>query len=621
MDEVKSENNTNELTENKPKTFEPEVVSVKQNNGYQPEVVEVIQRKSYQPQAVAPNTNEYLKQDAGIQKDATQTIGNPVQAQTSPVQAQTSPVQTQTPPVQTTEEEVRNVSFEPKTTIESEAPMHKDVSQPVNPAANQPNGQPVNPASNQPNRQPVNPASNQPNGQPVNPAANQPNRQPVNPASNQPNRQPVNPNAGNRASKKKKEKGGPNFFVRVLLTIVLGVVFGLVAGATFLGVKTIGEKLISSNGNGAGDGTIATSEPVSETASEEPGDVTVNNTGALDSTQVMDKETEMSEDYVVQVAQECMPSVVIINITTQYNYYGMIQEAQGSGSGFIVGENGDEILIATNYHVIADSTSTTVQFCDGSTAPAEVRGKKVSMDLAVIAVDLSALGESTKNTIKVATLGDSDNLKVGESVIAIGNALGYGQSVTVGVVSALNREIETELGEKNTFIQTDAAINPGNSGGALINKRGEVIGINSNKIGGSTVEGMGYAIPISQAKPIIEKLMAKQELTALPEDQQSYFGIMGTTVKSGMVTNDGVSIPAGIYVNQVNPGTPAEKAGIQRNDIITEFEGNSVTDMQELKDYLAAYPAGSKVIITFRRYENYKFETYEVEVTLENKTN
>ncbi|MDD6734083.1 MAG: trypsin-like peptidase domain-containing protein [Lachnospiraceae bacterium] len=578
MDEVKSENNTNELTENKPKTFEPEVVSVKQNNGYQPEVVEVIQRKSYQPQAVAPNTNEYLKQDAGIQKEATQTIGNPVQAQTSFVQ-------TQTPPVQTTEEEVRNVSFESKTTIESGTPMHKDVSQPVNPASNQPNGQPVNPASNQPNRQ------------------------------------PVNPNAGNRASKKKKEKGGPNFFVRVLLTIVLGVVFGLVAGATFLGVKTIGEKLISSNGNGAGDGTIATSEPVSETASEEPGDVIVNNTGALDSTQVMDKETEMSEDYVVQVAQECMPSVVIINITTQYNYYGMIQEAQGSGSGFIVGENGDEILIATNYHVIADSTSTTVQFCDGSTAPAEVRGKKVSMDLAVIAVDLSALGESTKNTIKVATLGDSDNLKVGESVIAIGNALGYGQSVTVGVVSALNREIETELGEKNTFIQTDAAINPGNSGGALINKRGEVIGINSNKIGGSTVEGMGYAIPISQAKPIIEKLMAKQELTALPEDQQSYFGIMGTTVKSGMVTNDGVSIPSGIYVNQVNPGTPAEKAGIQRNDIITEFEGNSVTDMQELKDYLAAYPAGSKVIITFRRYENYKFETYEVEVTLENKTN
>ena len=614
MDEVKSENNTNELTENKPKTFEPEVVSVKQNNGYQPEVVEVIQRKSYQPQAVAPNTNEYLKQDAGIQKDATQTIGNPVQAQTSFVQ-------TQTPPVQTTEEEVRNVSFEPKTTIESEEPLHKDDSQPVIPATNQPNAQSVNPATNQPNGQPVNPAANQPNRQPVNPAANQPNRQPVNPASNHPNRQPVNPNAGNRASKKKKEKGGPNFFVRVLLTIVLGVVFGLVAGATFLGVKTIGEKLISSNGNGAGDGTIATSEPVSETASEEPGDVTVNNTGALDSTQVMDKETEMSEDYVVQVAQECMPSVVIINITTQYNYYGMIQEAQGSGSGFIVGENGDEILIATNYHVIADSTSTTVQFCDGSTAPAEVRGKKVSMDLAVIAVDLSALGESTKNTIKVATLGDSDNLKVGESVIAIGNALGYGQSVTVGVVSALNREIETELGEKNTFIQTDAAINPGNSGGALINKRGEVIGINSNKIGGSTVEGMGYAIPISQAKPIIEKLMAKQELTALPEDQQSYFGIMGTTMKSGMVTNDGVSIPAGIYVNQVNPGTPAEKAGIQRNDIITEFEGNSVTDMQELKDYLAAYPAGSKVIITFRRYENYKFETYEVEVTLENKTN
>ena len=256
MDEVKNENNTNELTENKSKTFEPEVVSVKQNNGYQPEVVEVIQRRSYQPQAVAPNTNEYLKQD-----------------------------------------------MEQKTPITPAASMNKEASQQVkqivnqpnsetvNWAANQPNGETVNSAANQPNSETVNSAANQPNSQTVSPAINQPNNQTANRAMNQTNRQTVNHSTVNKTPKKKKEKGGPNFFVRFILTVVLAVVFGLVAGATFLGVKTVGEKLISSNGNEAGEGTNVTGEPVSEIASEEPGDVIVNTTGALDSTQGIDEET------------------------------------------------------------------------------------------------------------------------------------------------------------------------------------------------------------------------------------------------------------------------------------------------------------------------------------------
>ena len=281
--------------------------------------------------------------------------------------------------------------------------------------------------------------------------------------------------------------------------------------------------------------------------------------------------------------------------------------------------NSDDLFIVTNYHVVNGAKEISIQFCDSSTASATVKGKKVSHDLAVVTIPLSSLGSSTREAIKLARIGSSDDLVVGESCVAIGNALGYGQSVTAGVISALNREVTTENGEKGFFIQTDAAINPGNSGGALLNMKGELIGINSNKLGGTTVEGMGYAIPIDTARPIIEQLIAKKELEELPEDQQSYFGVGGKTVSSGLVTQDGVKIPVGVYVMSVAPGSPAEKAGIQKGDIITEFDGESVVSTQELMQYLASYSSGTEVTITYRRLEGGAFVTYYAQVVLEGK--
>ena len=425
--------------------------------------------------------------------------------------------------------------------------------------------------------------------------------------------QPVQPAAGN-----KKEKKGPNFFVKLLMFAAFGLVFGLVAG----GVILLMTRLIP---NGSGNTPVTSQVPsviASEIPSELPSEIS-SDSGVL----VAGGNNEITaiqvtgEMTVPEVAKECMPAIVIINTLVDYSYYGYTQEVPASGTGVIVGMNEEDLFIATNYHVVEGAKEITVQFCDASTANAEVKGKKVSDDLAVITIDLSSLGSKTKDAIKLATVGDSDSLVVGESCVAIGNALGYGQSVTTGIISALDREVTTEKGYTGRFIQTDAAINPGNSGGALLNMKGELIGINSNKLGGSVVEGMGYAIPINTARPIIQSLIEKKELQELPEEQQSYFGISGATVKSGLTTNDGVPIPEGIYVTQVVPGSPADTAGIQKGDIITEFEGESVVSTQELMQYLAAYPSGAEVTVTYRRLENNKFVSHDATVKTEAKSN
>ena len=425
--------------------------------------------------------------------------------------------------------------------------------------------------------------------------------------------QPVQPASGN-----KKEKKGPNFFVKLLMFAAFGLVFGLVAG----GVILLMTRLIP---NGPGNTPVTSQVPsviASEIPSELPSEISSDSgvlvAGGNNDITAIQVSGEMT---VPEVAKECMPAIVIINTLVDYSYYGYTQEVPASGTGVIVGMNEEDLFIATNYHVVEGAKEITVQFCDASTANAEVKGKKVSDDLAVITIDLSALGSKTKDAIKLATVGDSDSLVVGESCVAIGNALGYGQSVTTGIISALDREVTTEKGYTGRFIQTDAAINPGNSGGALLNMKGELIGINSNKLGGSVVEGMGYAIPINTARPIIQNLIEKKELQELPEEQQSYFGISGATVKSGLTTNDGVPIPEGIYVTQVVPGSPADVAGIQKGDIITEFEGESVVSTQELMQYLAAYPSGAEVTVTYRRLENNKFVSYDTTVKTEAKSN
>lgn len=488
---------------------------------------------------------------------------------------------------------------------------------PVQPAAPafeaspiQQNPQPVQPAAAPQPVAPVFEASPiQQNPQPVqSAAAPQPVApQPVAPAKPQPQK-----------PEKNKEKKSKPFGIRLLLMAASGLVFGLVAGGVILAMlHFLPNKLKLVNNNP----TIVTSE----NPSENPGPVTSEITSEGGTILAADPDggiegTNVTEEMTVpEIAEACMPAVVIINTKVDYNYYGMVQEAAASGTGVIVGQNDENLFIATNYHVVADAKEISVQFCDASTANAEVKGKKVSNDLAVITVKMDSLGDSTKGAIKLAQIGTSADLVVGESCVAIGNALGYGQSVTYGVISALNREMLTENGEKGVFIQTDAAINHGNSGGALLNMKGQLIGINSNKLDGSSVESMGYAIPIDTARPIIEKLIEKKELEELPAEQQSYFGISGYTVKSGSRTNSGVPIPVGIYVRSVTPGSPADKGGIQAGDIVTEFEGESVVSTTELMQYLASYPSGAEVTITYRRFENGQFNTYETKVTLEDK--
>ena len=385
---------------------------------------------------------------------------------------------------------------------------------------------------------------------------------------------------------KPKKKSGKIIVILLIICIVAGssAVGGFYFGNRFL-QKEITETSI-----------IEKTEPVKEVILQKP----QTSDSGIESTQTV---TAVVTD-VTNVVEEVMPCVVSITNTSviTQNFWGQQfqSENQSSGSGIIVGENDSELLIVTNNHVISDSTELKVQFIDGSIADAKVKGTDANMDLAVIAVALNSLESSTISNISVAVLGDSESLKVGEPAIAIGNALGYGQSVTTGVISALNRQIAmSEDGSTTgTLIQTDAAINPGNSGGALLNVRGEVVGINSNKIGGSTIEGMGYAIPISNAKPIIEDLMNRETKDKVDDAKKGYLGISGLNVTSDVSTMYGM--PEGVYVAQVYAGG-AYEAGMLKGDIITSFDGSSVKTMEDLQGYLEYYEIGESVIVTIQR--------------------
>ena len=331
------------------------------------------------------------------------------------------------------------------------------------------------------------------------------------------------------------------------------------------------------------------------------------------------------ESDVSNLVEKVMPAMVSIvnNFTETANVFGQqyTQEEAASGSGIIVGKTDDELLIVSNNHVVESADTLTVTFIDGSEAQAQVKGLDSDMDLAVIAVSLNDLSDDTKNAITVATLGSSDDLKLGEPVIAIGNALGYGQSVTNGIVSALNREITLENGSTGlengstgTFIQTNAAINPGNSGGALLNMNGEVIGINSNKIGGTAVEGMGYAIPITAASPIIADLMERQTRTKVAEDEVGYIGIFPQEVTSQI--SQMYNMPEGIYVVSVEEGSAAANAGIMKGDIITKFDGSSISSYSDLQKMLQYYAAGDSVTITVQRPQNGEYVSVELNLTL-----
>ena len=353
----------------------------------------------------------------------------------------------------------------------------------------------------------------------------------------------------------------------------------------------------------------------------------ITSEATTESTQSAQSATNVTyvESDVSNVVEKVMPAMVSIvnNFTETANVFGQqyTQEEAAAGSGIIVGKTDDELLIVSNNHVVESADTLTVTFIDGSEAQAQVKGLDSDMDLAVIAVSLNDLSDDTKNAITVATLGSSDDLKLGEPVIAIGNALGYGQSVTNGIVSALNREITLENGSTGlengstgTFIQTNAAINPGNSGGALLNMNGEVIGINSNKIGGTAVEGMGYAIPITSASPIIADLMERQTRTKVAEDEVGYIGISLQEVTSQI--SQMYNMPEGIYVVSVEEGSAAANAGIMKGDIITKFDGSSISSYSDLQKTLQYYAVGDSVTVTVQRPQNGEYVSIELNLTL-----
>ena len=388
------------------------------------------------------------------------------------------------------------------------------------------------------------------------------------------------------------------------------VLFGTVAGGVMTCVNYVGARL-----TGLADITAtAPAETEGTTTAQVPETSAASNNG---STTAVSTVTDVSS-----IAEKAMPSLVAINDTMtveQNNFFGMPQtyQAQSSGSGIIVGQNDTELLIATNNHVVSGATDMKVTFTDSTQVAAAVKGTDSATDLAIIAVKLSDIPSDTMSKIKVATLGNSDNVKVGQQVIAIGNALGYGQSLTVGYISALDREITDENGIQHTYIQTDAAINPGNSGGALLDLNGNVIGINAAKNASTEVEGMGFAIPISKAQEILNNLMTKKTREAVDESAQGYLGIQGTNIDANASKEYGM--PVGIYVYKIVEGGAAANSDLKEKDIITKFDGQSVTNMEELKQMLTYYEGGSTVSLTVQSLVNGSYVEHEVQITLGTK--
>lgn len=418
-----------------------------------------------------------------------------------------------------------------------------------------------------------------------------------------------------RKTEKKPRQGG--YLKKALISVSLGLLFGIFAGLGLYAVQTLTGVSEKNSIEQSSAEVEAMAGEVVEEAGEEIDEITDETASGIHVTESIS--TIVAD--VSEVVKEVMPAIVSINnhYVETMSYFGQSfsNEADSSGSGIIVGQNDTELLIVTNYHVIADTDKLTVQFVEGSEAEASVKGTDADMDLAVIAVPIDSVDNSVLQQIAVATLGDSDALVVGEPAIAIGNSLGYGQSVTTGVISALDRNIELSDGTDGTFIQTDAAINPGNSGGALLNMKGEVIGINSNKIGGSAVEGMGYAIPISSASPIIAELMLKETKDKVAEEERGYLGISGISVTD--YVSETYGMPKGVYISQVYENTAAAEAGLRKGDIITEFDGEQIESMDELQYELEFHAKGDTVEITVMSADGYGYSDRKVQITLGNR--
>lgn len=395
----------------------------------------------------------------------------------------------------------------------------------------------------------------------------------------------------NQEPKKKEKKKMP----KLIKVISLALVFGIVASVAFQATNLVADRFLGTTEN--------------------------REVKSVDNTKISQSTGETAKSDIASIAEEVMPSVVsITNLSVQQvqSFFGGIQEQESKsvGSGIIISQNDSELLIITNNHVVEGNETLTVSFVDEESVEAQVKGTDAAKDLAVIAVQTKEIKDTTMDQIKVAALGNSDQIQVGESVIAIGNALGYGQSVTSGIVSATGRELD---GIDEKLIQTDAAINPGNSGGALLNANGEVVGINTAKVATDTVEGMGYAIPISSVSDIIENLMNQETKTKVSEAEQGQLGIQGVDVTAD--SSEMYNMPTGVYVSEVIAGGGAKKAGITKGSVITGINGTSIDGMQALKEQLQYYRAGETVKITVATPEkNGEYAKRDVEVTLGKKS-
>ena len=435
--------------------------------------------------------------------------------------------------------------------------------------------------------------------------------------------QPLTP-SGNHNDNKKNPKNSKKLAKKIGAITLSAVLFGSVAAGSFQAVNYF--------------------SPVSKTtnSSSQTSKSNSSSTSLLKTTTTSDSSNKGSLD-VSDITTSAMPSIVAItnksvqevqDYFSQFGFGGQgqpqTQETESQGSGIIIGKNDSELLMVTNNHVVEGADTLSVCFIDNQVYEANVKGTDAENDLAVIAVPLDSISDDTMSQIAVASIGDSDSLKVGEQVVAIGNALGYGQSVTTGIVSAVNRTLSSDSSDTQdsnsssddsssaTYIQTDAAINPGNSGGALLNMNGEVIGINSAKLASTEVEGMGYAIPISRVSDIIDNLMNQTTRTKVDSDKQGTIGIKGINVTSDV--QEKYNLPEGIYVSEVTSGSAAEKAGITSGSVITKFDGKSVTDIESLQDLLQYYKAGETVELTLQVPDGDSYKEKTVSITLGSKS-
>ena len=412
-----------------------------------------------------------------------------------------------------------------------------------------------------------------------------------------------------------------------LATIVLSaLVFGSVSGVTMVGVGRAAQfasnQSVAAAQTNTGADANASATGTAQDSSSAGADVMLAN-GNRNSSAVNTSSSSGTTKTVSEIAQDAMPQVVSITNTIRYKQYGYTMfglggeseaEAAASGSGVIVGKTDSELLIATNHHVIEDSTTLSVQFVDGNSADAQIKGEDSDADLAVIAVKLSDIPSETLSKIEIAEFGDSDALQVGDQVVAIGNALGYGQSVTTGIISAKDRDVETNKGTESGLLQTDAAINPGNSGGALLNMNGQLIGINVAKYSSTDVEGMGYSIPSNKAKAIISTLSSKETRSKVSDENRGYLGIQAKTIDAA--TAEAYGMVQGIYVYKIVEGSAAASSDLQEKDIIVKFDDQSVTSFDDLQNLLSRYSAGETINLTVKRPNGSTYDEKVISITL-----